>query len=334
MKTIITTLFALWSFSPFGMAEEKNDRSLEIPLQPLIVAMDEGGLEGVVSFLDKGGKWPRITTDSFASKNEIANQKDLVGLSDRLLHMLRDRAAAESPTGIGALEKDAGMLFSLGGRLWESDGYRNRAMALVCSEFASYRCAQIILLSKGENMGPARPGIFKVRSSKDMLALFVSLIPENAQLADSGLGKNLVQEPVAGETWIEMLAALRKIELGEGTVGVRFDESVTLGMALTGRIVSSENISALVFHQGWAQVIHESMLPALAMYLKNDGSLETLLSEPTNAKKFKDVMKDGFYRFSEAPVMNGRVGEGELSGLVAGIQSPNGIFLRLFGSEK
>lgn len=36
-------------------------------------------------------------------------------------------------------------------------------------------------------------------------------------------------------------------------------------------------------------MIHESMLPALAMDLKNGGSVETLVKESANATKFEEV---------------------------------------------
>jgi len=167
-----------------------------------------------------------------------------------------------------------------------------------------------------------------------MLALFVSEIPEIAQLANSGLKEKLEKEPVTGESWIEMLVSIREIELEGSTVGERFNnEIVALRGTPIGTIISHEDLCSLVFHHGWAYVIHTSMLPALAKYLRNGGSLDTLKNEPANATKFKDVMKDAMFRFSTKPVMRGKVGGDQLSSLVEDLHKPGGIWKRLFGPD-
>ena len=97
--------------------------------------------------------------------------------------------------------------------------------------------------------------------------------------------------------------------------------------------ISKENISSLVLHYGWSQLNHEEVLPALAMYLKNGGSLEMLMKEPANATKFEDIMKNGTYQFSMTPVMSGIVSGGVLAVFVEDIQSPQGITKRLFGMK-
>jgi hypothetical protein len=270
-----------------------------------------------------------------AAKEGITRQGELVALSDRLLRALRERAKAEVPVEIKALESDAGLLFSLGEKLWKADGYRNRATALLCCEFASYRCGQIVILTKGQKRGPACPSVFIVRNPGDMLTLFVWGIPEIAPLAGSGLKEKLEKEPVTGNTWLEMLVALRKIELDGSTVGKRFnDEIVAFRGSAIGAIIAREDLSSLVMHQGWAYVTQDAMLPALAMYLRNNGSLEQLRNEPTNATKFEAVMKDGVYRFSTKPVMRGMVNGDHLAIFVEALQNPGGISKRLFGADK
>ena len=334
MKHTLIGLFAFWSLVACGAAADQPARKPDLPLEPLIEALDTGGLEKLNSHLDGGGKWPRITSDSLAAKEGITRQGELVALSDRLLRALRERAKAEVPVEIKALESDAGLLFSLGEKLWKADGYRNRATALLCCEFASCRCGQILILTKGGKMGPALPAVFIVRNPGDMLTLFIWGIPEIAPLAGSGLKEKLEKEPVTGNTWLEMLVALRKIELDGSTVGKLFNEEVSLRNEFLGTIISREDLSSLVMHQGWACVTHDAMLPALAMYLRNNGSLEQLRNEPTNATKFEAVMKDGVYRFSTKPVMRGLVGVGHMATFVEDLQNPDGISKRLFGADK
>ncbi len=296
--------------------------------------MDKGGLPSLNTYLDEGGKWPRITTDSFATKNKITNQKELVALSDRIVSLLRDRAESEPSLKIETLESEAKLLFALSEKFWKADGYRNRVASLLCSELASLRCGKIVILSRGEKIGPPRSEIFKVRNSGDMLDLFVTLIPENADLSDSGLSEAILAKPVKEETWLEIIAALRKIELSGTTVGKKYDEPVRLGVAILGGIISKEDNSALVLHYGWSQLNNEKVLPALAMYLKNGGSLETLIKEPANATKFEDVMKNGTFQFSMTPVMSGLI-DGDLVALFAeDIQSPKRVTKRLFGIKK
>ena len=72
----------------------------------------------------------------------------------------------------------------------------------------------------------------------------------------------------------------------------------------------------------------------LAIYLKNGGSIEILLKEPANAKKFREVMKNEVYRFSLTPVMSGIVDGGQIAGLVESIQSSRRVSERLFGIQK
>jgi hypothetical protein len=334
MRDIFICLIALWSLSSCVIAGDENTRSSQVSLTLLIEALDKGGIDTLNTYLDSGGKWPRITTDSFAMKERITQQKELVALSDRLIHLLRERAEAEPASDVNTLEIEALLLFSLGEKLWLADGYRNRVVALLCREFATYRCGKIVILSQGEKMGPACPPVFNVRSSGDMLSLFIWGIPEIAPLSESGLKEKLQIEPVTGESWLEMLSAIRKIDLGGLTVGEKFNDSVSLRMDLMGTIASSENLSSLIFHQGWSHVVHNSMLPALAIYIKNKGSLETLRMEPVNATKFKKVMKNEARHFSTKPVMWGKVGGDQLAGLVEDLQSQGGVAKRLFGSEK
>ena len=333
MKPIIKSLI-FFSFSIFATAEELSASSDAVPLKPLIEALDKGGLASVSSYLDDGGKWPRITTDSFATKNKITNQKELVALSDRLVSLLRDRAGTELSSEIESLESEAKLFFDLGEKLWKAGGYRNLVVSLLCIDLAAHRCGKIVIVSRGEKRGPQRPEIFKVLSSVDMLNLFIAMIPEHAALSDSGLGQLLVDKPVTGETWLEMIAELRKIELSGSTLGKKFDDAVALRINFLGTIISKENVSALVFHYGSVQVMHESMLPALAMYLKNGGSLEILLREPANAAKFREVMKNRVYQFSSTPVMSGVVDGDQIAGFVETIQSSKRVSDRLFGIQK
>ena len=330
MKILFKSLIFL-SCTFFVAAEEQSASSDAVPLKPLIEAMEKGGLASVNTYLDEGGKWPRITTDSFAITNKIANQKALVDLSDRLVSLLRDRSEAEPSSEIGVLESEAKLLFALSGKLWKSDGYRNRVASLLCGELANFRCGKITILSRGEKMGPKRSKIFKIHNSGDMLNLFVTMIPENSDLSNSGLSEALFSNPVKEETWLEIIAALRKIELAGSTVEEKFDESVRLGVKRLGMIISEENISSLLLHYGWSQLNHEEVLPALAMYLKNGGSLETLIKEPANATKFEDVMKNGTFQFSMNPVMSGIIGVSLVSLFVEDIQSQQEITKRLFG---
>lgn len=311
-------------------AAEQANPGMNVLSGSLIAKLDDG-LKEVNLYLDHGGVWPRITTDSFAAKHNISNQKDLALLSEHLLRILHATAEAKSPDNLDALEGEATLLFALAEKLWKADGYRNKATALLCCEFASLRCAKMVILSNGERMGPALPPLFRVRSSNDMLILFTSLMEENASLAESGMGAKLATELIAGDTWIEMLANLRKIQLNESTVGTLFNELVSLQMDPIGSIVSGDDVSALVFHYGWAQVMHESMLPALALYLKRGGSIDVLISEPANATKFVEVMKDGAYKYSIKPVMSGKVKGGQLAGLADSVRRPDGVLIRLFG---
>lgn len=333
MKSFLKSLIFL-SCTFFAVAEEQSANADAVPLKPLIEAMEKGGLASVNTYLDEGGKWPRITTDSFAVRNKITNQKELVLLSDRLVNLLRDRSEAEPSSEIEVLESEAKLLFALSEKFWKADGYRNRVVSLLCSELANCRCGKIAILSHGEKLGPRRPEILKIHNSGDMLNLFISMIPENADLSNSGLSKVLFDKPVNKETWLEIIAELRKIELAGSTVGEKFDESVRLGIAFLGIIISKENISSLVLHYGWSQLNHEKVLPALAMYLKNGGSLETLMKEPANATKFREVMKNGTYQFSMTPVMSGIVNGGLVAVFVEDIQNPQGVTKRLFGIQK
>ena len=333
MKTIIKSLIFL-SLTFLATAEEQSAIVDEVPLKPLVEALDNGGLANLNSYLDKGGKWPRITTDSFATKNKITTQKELVALSDRFVGLLRDRAEAEPSSEIEALVSEAKLFFALGEKLWKAEGYRNRVVSLLCCDLASHRCGKIIVVSRGEKLGPQRPDVFKVPKSVDMLNLFVAMIPEHADLADSGLDKLLVDAPVKGDTWLEMIAALRKIELGGSTVRKKIEDAVALRADFLGKIIYREDLSSLIFHYGSMQMMHESMLPALAMYLKNGGSLEILLKEPANATKFEEIMKNGIYRFSMTPLMSGIVDGGQISGLVETIQNPERLSQRLFGIKK
>jgi hypothetical protein len=315
-------------------AEEQLINTEAVSLKPLIQAMEKGGLASVNSYLDDGGKWPRITTDSFAIRNNITNQEKLVDLSNRLVSLIKERSEAETSLEIGVLESDAKLLFSLSEKLWKSGGYRNRVASLLCGELANFRCGKITILTRGEKIGPKRSNTFKIHNSEDMLNLFITMIPENSDLSNYGLSKVLTTNPVKEETWLEIIAALRKIELTGTTVGEKFDESVVLGVKCLGLIISTENISSLVLNYGWSQINHEKVLPALAMYLKNGGSLETLMKEPTNATKFEDVMKNGTFQFSMTPVMSGIVGVSNVSLFVEDIQSPQEITRRLFGIQK
>lgn len=333
MKTIIKSLIFL-SLTFLAAAEEQSASVDEVPSKPLIEAMEKGGLANLNSHLDEGGKWPRITTDSFATKNKIASQKELVALTDRLVGLLRDRAEAEPSSEIEALESEAKLFFALGEKLWKAEGYRNRVVSLVCCDLASHRCGKIVVVSRGVKLGPQRPDVFKVPKSVDMLNLFVAMIPEHADLSESGLDKLLVDTPVKGETWLEMIAALRKVELGESTVAKKFEDAVSIRVNFLGKIISIEDLNSFVWHYGSMQMMHEAMLPALAMYLKNGGSLEMLLKEPANATKFREVMKNGVYQFSMTPLMSGIVGGDQIAGLVETIQSPERLRQRLFGIQK
>jgi hypothetical protein len=333
MKTIVKSLIFI-SFTCLTNAEEHSATVVALPLKPLIEAMEKNGLAGLNTYLDEDGKWPRITTDSFAVKNKIANHSELVVLSDRLVSLLRERSEAETSTKIEVLESEAKLFFSLSEKFWKADGYRNRVKSLLCSELASYRCGKIVILSGGEKIGPPRPEILKVHNSGDMLNLFVALIPENEELAISGLKEALVNKPATGETWLEVIVALRETEIAGTTVGKKFDKSVRLGINLLGAIINTENISSLVLHYGWSQLRHEAVLPALAMYLKNGGSLQMLMKEPANATKFDEIMKNKIYQFSTKPVMSGRIDGGLLGVFVEDIQIPKGTTKRLFGTKK
>jgi hypothetical protein len=240
MKTFFKFLILL-SCTSFATAEEQSSNTDAVPLKPLIEAIENGGLASVNTYLDEGGKWPRITTDSFAAKNKITNQKELAALSDRFFSLLRDRAKAEPSSEIESLESEAKLFFTLSEKLWKADGYRNRVLSLLCSELATCRCGKIIILSRGEKMGPKRSEIFKAHNSGDMLNLFVAMIPENAELSNSGLREVLLDKPVKEETWLEIIGALRKIEIAGTTVGEKFNESVRLGVAFLGIIISEEN---------------------------------------------------------------------------------------------
>jgi len=335
MKTKLISLFVLWSCISAGVAADKFPRTAEIPVKPLIEILDNGGLEKLVGFFNNGGDWPKISTDSFAARQRIHNQKELVALSDRLLRLIQDRAKAEMPAKIEELESEAGLFFSMADGLWKADGYRNRAMAVLCSEFASYRCGQIVILTKGEKMGPSRPGVLDASKAVDLLNLFVKGIPEIEILADSGLKEKLEKAPVSGGSWLEMLVAISKTELNGSVVGERFrDQFVLFRGEPIAALISKEDLCSLVFHEGWSHVIQDSMLPALAMYLKNNGSLDTLRKEPANATKFEAVMKNAVFRFTTAPVMSGRVGGDRLGSLVADLESRGGIAKRLFGTDK
>ncbi|MBB5353915.1 hypothetical protein HNR46_004180 [Haloferula luteola] len=333
MKSIIKLLFYL-SLTYFANSEAQSASAEAFPLKLLGEAIEKGGLAGLNSYLDEGGKWPRITTDSFATKNKIINQIELVALSNRLVGLLRERAEEEPSSEINTLESEAMLFFALGEKLWRADGYRNRLVSLLCCDLASHRCGKIIILSRGKKMGPQRPDVFTVRNSGEMLKLFVKMIPENKGISESGLDDLLADAPVNGETWLEMIVAIRNIKLVESTVGNRFNEAVALPSSFLGSNIFKENIGALVFDYGWEQVMHESMLPALAVYLKNGGSLKTLLEEPTNATKFEGVMKNEIYHFSMNPVMSGIVNGDQIAGLVEAIQSPENLSQRLFGIKK
>lgn len=333
MKPIIKSIIFL-SLTFFAAAEEQSASADAVPLKPLIEAMDQGGLANVNSYLDEGGKWPRITTDSFATKNKITNQKELVNLSDRLVGLLRDRAEAEPSSEIEALESEVKLFFALGEKLWKADGYRNRVVSLLCCDLASHRCGKMVIVSRGEKLVPQRPDVFKVPKSVDMLNLFLAMIPEHTDLSESGLDKLLVDTPVTGDTWLEMIAALRNIELGGSTVAKKFEDAAALRANFLGKIVPKEDLSSLVFQYGSMQMMHESMLPALAMYLKNGGSLKILLKEPANATKYEEIMKNGIYRFSMTPLMSGNVNGSSLAIFVETIQSPERLSQRLFGIKK
>lgn len=330
MKNLFKLLTFLSCIS-FASAKEESSNTNPVPLKPLIEAMEKGGLASVNTYLDEGGKWPRITTDSFALENKIFNHKELSELSEKIIRMIRDRAETEPSLEIKVLESEAELFFSLSEKLWKAGGYRNRVVSLLCGEIASHRCGKIVVLSNGKKMGPSRPKILKINDSVDMLDLFITMLPENAGLSDSGLSELLQDKPIKKDTWLEIIAALRKIEIAGTTVGGKFDKSVTLGVEHLGVIDRNENINSLVLHYGWSQLRHEEILPALAMYLKNGGSLEMLMKEPANETKFKEVMGNEAYQFSMTPVMSGRINGDQVAVFVEDIQSPRRFSERLFG---
>lgn len=334
MKKLLIFLLIFSALIADVIIANESSLSLEIPLKPLAELLHNGELESLNAYLDNGGKWPKITTDSFAAKEKIVRQKELVALTDLLTQILKKRANAELPVDVKLLESDATLLFSLGEKLWKADGYRNRSLALLCSEFATYRCGKIAILTKGQNIGPTQPEVLNITNSSDMLTFFVWEIPEIASLSESGLSDKIKKEPMKGESWLEILESIRKIEIEGSTVGGKFNEVVSLQMEPIGTIISREDLSSLVFRQGWASVIHESLIPALALYLRNNGSLERLKNDPTNATKFKLIMKEGAYRYSTKPVMWGHVNGDQLESLVEGLQTSDGISKRLFGPDK
>lgn len=334
MKPILIFCLVMCVTFPCGAAPDVDGSSVEIPLKPLDEAMDKGGLETLNSYLDAEGKWPRITTSSLALKEGNTKHKELVDLSNQLLSLLKVHSTADQPKELSKMESEAGLLFSLSEKLWKADGYRNRAMSLLCSEMGTYECGKIVIFTKGEKMGPQRPAVLKVRDAGEMLSFFISEISEISALSDSGLKEILSKEPVAGGSWFEMIVAIDKIEIGGSTVGNRFNGIVAFRIEPLGTIVSREDLSSLTNHLGWAQVIHDSMLPELALYLKNKGSLEELRRNPTNAAKLKDVLKDQVYRFTTKPVLQGRVGIGQLAIFAEDIETPGGSLKRLFGLQK
>jgi hypothetical protein len=333
MKNIIKLVNFL-SIILFASAEDHLPTVEPVPLKPLTEAMEKGGLARVNFYLDEGGKWPCITTDSLALKNKIQNQKELVALSDRLTSLIRERVEAEPSSEIAVLESEAKMYFSLGRKLRKADGYRNIVVSLLCNELAAHRCGKIIILSHGEKLGPKCPEIFKDRNSDRMLNLFIALIPEHSALSNSGLGELLVEKRVTGDTWLEMIVALREIEIQGSTVGEKYNETVVLPFTTLMQNFSNENISAVVFDYGWEKIMHESVIPALAMYLKNGGSLDTLLKETANATKYREIMKNGTFSFSLSPVMTGHVDASPLAVFVKSIQSTKELSKRLFGEQK
>lgn len=333
MKPILLSLFAIWSLFTYRAVADETARPPAVALESLTLALNKGGIENLNNYLESGGKWPRITTDSLAVSEGNARQKELVALSDRLLQLLVDRVRAEPPVDIKPLEAEATLLFSIGEKLWLAGGYRNQVLALLCSKLASYRCGKIVILTKGAMMGPARPAVFTVRDSGEMLRLFIAGIPEMESLSKSGLKEKLEKSPVVGKSWIEMHAAIRGIELDGSTVGERFNKSMALfQMQPFSTISSREDLCSLIFHQGDAQLLHGSDLPALATYLRNNGSLEQLKNE--NATKFAEVMKDAEYRFSSMPLLRGKVGVSNLAIIVEDIQTPGRIAERLLGANK
>ena len=191
MKPIYKLLILL-TLTLFAAAEEKSASADAVPLTPLIEAMDKGGLVNLDNYLDNNGKWPRISTDSFALKNKITNQKELVVLSNRLIKLLRARADAELPSEIEALDSEAKLFFALGEKFWKADGYRNLVSSLMCIELGSHRCGKIVLVSRGEKMGPNRPEVFKALNPGDMLKLFIAMIPENDAFSKAELSQKLI----------------------------------------------------------------------------------------------------------------------------------------------
>jgi hypothetical protein len=74
MKTVFKSLILL-SFTLFANAEETSASADKVPLKPLIEAMAKDGLVSVNAYLELGGTWPRITTDSFAIKKQNHQSK-------------------------------------------------------------------------------------------------------------------------------------------------------------------------------------------------------------------------------------------------------------------
>lgn len=325
-------MFALWSFVIYGAFGNETVEPSETPLKPLVEALEKGGIEQLSSYLDKGGRWPRITTDSLAKKEKITQQKDLVALSSRLLLLLKDRAKAAPSTVVEELESEASLLFSLGERLWQAEGYRNKVLALLCSQLASYRCGKLVILTEGAKEGPPLPEVFKIKDPEAMLSFFISMIPEIGGLSDSGLEELLEKSPATGESWFEMFAKILEIDLDGSSVGERFGVPFMLYQQNPfEEILSSEDLYSLVNHYGVSYISRNSISPALALYLRKGGSLETLIKEQANATKFGQVMKEERYRFVMLPLLPGWADVGVLGSTAETIESSEGIHEKLFG---
>lgn len=309
-------LFACFccALAGWALAGEENqaNRQTSRSLAPLRDAITRGGLEGLAAHLEGSGKWPRITTDSRAEREGIVTQKDLVDLCHQVVGLLKIRVAAAPSEVVGDLEAEVRTLFSLADQFWRADGYRNRVVALVCDELATYRLAKLVILTRGANTGPKRPETLTAKSPTDLRQLLIDTIPESADAAKTGLQQKLAAWQTKETEWIGMQMEMGEIEIEGTTVLQRHHPLVTFRLVELGVIVDNEDVSSLVSHYGFAQGLYEGTLMALANFLRNGGDLKELREHRVDSKTYQTVMKGNAARFNRMPALASKVDEDDL----------------------
>ncbi|MES2997588.1 MAG: hypothetical protein V4733_12340 [Verrucomicrobiota bacterium] len=267
-------------------------------------SLNHGGLTGLQADLAGKTAWPTIMSDFRARREGVdeTRQRDLVALAEQVMQQLRVNASAPPPDDEDGLNKEITLLYSLGERFWKSGGYRNYVLALVCGELAGYRCGKIVLLTNGKHTGPRLPEVFDYKTSQQMLEFFRSVIPESEELMKMGLLEQLAAHPPQEKSWILMTREMAKnVKFTPGTEGHN-TSTPFFSMGRLSNTLNSVDLGTLMTNLCRPKIVRNSMVEALAWYLAQGGDIRVLLTEPTNATKYRAVMKEATFRFRATPL--------------------------------